>query len=87
MKPEEAFGKILRELRTKRRISQEKLALEGNLDRTFISLLERGLRQPSLRTILQIAEVLEVSPTKMMDLVVKKLNSTNKTNGPGLYQE
>ncbi|MCU7907156.1 MAG: helix-turn-helix domain-containing protein [Candidatus Thiodiazotropha sp. (ex Epidulcina cf. delphinae)] len=56
MKPEEAFGDVLRELRNKKNISQETLALESELDRTFISLMERGLRQPSLTTILLLAE-------------------------------
>ena len=42
MKIELIFGDVLRELRKKCKISQEKLAQECDLDRTFISLLERG---------------------------------------------
>ncbi len=74
MKPEDAFGKTLKELRAKKKISQEALAHECSLDRTFISLLERGLRQPSLSTILKIAEALKVSPVEIMKKVVKKLS-------------
>ncbi len=74
MRPEEAFGKNLKELREKKKMSQEALAHESSLDRTFISLLERGLRQPSLSTILQIAEALKVSPVEIMKKVVKKLS-------------
>ena len=77
MKPEEAFGQVLRELRLDKNVSQEKLALKGNLDRTFISLLERGLRQPSLSTILQISEALDVSPSEIMELVSLKLNNSS----------
>ena len=73
IKPEVAFGKTLKELRTKKKISQEALAYECSLDRTFISLLERGLRQPSLSTILQIAKALKVSPVEIMKSVTKKL--------------
>jgi len=69
VKPEEAFGQILRELRGKKGFTQEKLALEANLDRTFISLLERGLRQPSLTTILNIASILKIPTSHLMDLV------------------
>ncbi|AGF80113.1 CBS domain-containing putative transcriptional regulator (plasmid) [Desulfocapsa sulfexigens DSM 10523] len=69
MKPEEVYGKVLKEIRNARGISQEKLALMGNLDRTFISLLERGLRQPSLTSILQIAEALNEQPHIMIKKV------------------
>ena len=40
----EIFGKVLREIRAENHISQEKLAEYCDLDRTYISLLERGLR-------------------------------------------
>jgi len=68
--PEVAFGRVLRRLRTEKDISQEKLALEGDLDRTFISMMERGKRQPSLKTILQLADVLGIKPSRLIDLVV-----------------
>lgn len=73
MKPEEAFGLVLRDLRNKKNISQEKLALDGELDRTFISLMERGLRQPSLTTILYISDALDIKADELIALVVKKL--------------
>jgi len=47
-------------------MSQETLALDSNLDRTFISLLERGLRQPSLRTIIQLARSLGLAPEDLV---------------------
>jgi len=74
MRPEQAFGIVLRDLRQVRSMSQETLALESNLDRTFISLLERGLRQPSLTTILQLAGPLGVSPEKLVASVVEVLS-------------
>lgn len=55
MEPEVAFGKVLRAKRKEAELSQEKLALDVGLERTFISMLERGQRQPSLTTILKIA--------------------------------
>jgi len=73
LKPEEAFGLVLKELRKNKSISQEKLALDGGLDRTFISLMERGLRQPSLTTIIQISDALSIKPDELMALVTKKL--------------
>lgn len=79
MKPEEAFSLVLKSLRHSRGISQETLALTCNLDRTFISLLERGLRQPSLTTILQISSSLQISPGALVDAVAQKLID-EKTN-------
>lgn len=73
-RPEEAFGLVLRRLRTEKNMSQEKLALEGGLDRTFISMLERGQRQPSLTTIIQIAGVLDVSPSDLVAIVVHEIH-------------
>jgi transcriptional regulator with XRE-family HTH domain len=74
MLPEQAFGIVLRDLRQTRAISQETLALESELDRTFISLLERGLRQPSLTTILQLARPLGVAPQELVAAVVATLS-------------
>ena len=50
----EIFGKVLREMRDENQISQEKLAEYCDLDRTYISLLERGLRQPTITTIFKL---------------------------------
>lgn len=73
MRPEQAFGIVLRDLRQARSLSQEAIALESGLDRTFISLLERGRRQPSLTTILQLAGTLGVAPEDLLAEVVAVL--------------
>ena len=78
MKPEEAFAKVLENIRKQHGFSQEKLALKGGLDRTFISLLERGLRQPSLTTILQLADALEEKPDFLIKKVKELLNENSK---------
>ena len=64
-----AFGKVLRKLREKQNLSQEKLAEYCDLDRTYISLLERGLRQPTITTIFKIAEALKMSPSEVIKQV------------------
>lgn len=68
-----AFGEELRELRHKRGLSQESLALECGLDRTFISLLERGQRQPTLATLFALAETLDIAPSKIIDKVEQRM--------------
>ena len=70
---EEAFGEAIRELRKANQISQEKLAEVSNLDRSFISLLECGRKQPSLITIFQLAKALNLSASKILSLVEEKI--------------
>ncbi len=63
------FGKVLRELRKKKSISQEQLAHDCGLDRTYISMLERGKYQPSLHTLMIIAKNLEIKASELIKLV------------------
>ena len=60
------FGRTLRKLRLARALSQQDLAFATNLDRTYISLLERGRRQPSLTTIFDLAKALGLKPEKLV---------------------
>src|SRR5690242_10611773 len=57
-----AFGSILRAARTDCGMTQEELAERANLDRTYPSLLERGLRQPTIGRLIGIAYALGVKP-------------------------
>ncbi|MEN6333043.1 MAG: helix-turn-helix transcriptional regulator [Phycisphaerales bacterium] len=66
---EESFGRVLRELRRSRGLSQERLADITETHRTYISQLERGLRSPSLRTLAAIAAALSVSIRDLIGLV------------------
>ncbi len=61
----EDFGKRLRELRKAQGYSQEGFALTVELDRTYIGGIERGERNPGLKTILRIAEALGVPVAEM----------------------
>lgn len=65
-----SFGTVLRRLRLERNISQGDLALECDLDRTYISLLERGLRQPTLTTLVVLGAALKVDPAELVRLTV-----------------
>ncbi len=67
------FGKVLRELRRSRGLSQERLAEISDLDRTFISMIERGRRRATLDTAKQLANALGASLTEM----VKKTEKQN----------
>jgi len=56
-----AFGKRIRELRTAHGWSQEGLAGEAKMHRTYIWGIERGTRNPSLRHLARLAVALGVS--------------------------
>lgn len=47
-------------------LSQEELALEANIDRTYVSGIERGTRNPSLTMIAKLAERLKTTPAALL---------------------
>ncbi len=61
-----AFGEVLRDLRQRAGLSQEALAGAAEVDRTYVSLLERGQRQPTLETLFRLAGALHASPATMV---------------------
>jgi transcriptional regulator with XRE-family HTH domain len=69
MSPEKAFGQVLRETRQSLEISQEKLGLDSGYHRTYISLLERGEKSPTLTTIYNLSKTLDVRPSVMIERV------------------
>lgn len=69
----EAFGSVVKETRESEGQSQQDLANKTSLNRTFISFLERGLRQPSLTTVFMIAKALHISAGKLVMRVERHL--------------
>ncbi len=78
MTTEIIFGQVLRKFRTSNKLSQEKLSQECGLDRSYISLLERGLRQPSLTTILLLAKALNTTASNMVHDFEEIINENNQ---------
>lgn len=70
-----AFGAVLREVRRARGLSQAAVAELSGLHPTYPSLLERGLRTPTLAAILQIAEALDVPPASLVADTCERLRS------------
>ncbi|MGQ0834310.1 MAG: helix-turn-helix domain-containing protein [Gammaproteobacteria bacterium] len=68
-----AFGRVLREHRESRRLSQEALALGADVDRTFVSQIERGVRQPTLTTLCKLAQALDVQPSTLIARMERQL--------------
>lgn len=61
------FGDRVRELRSKKGLSQEALGFDSDLDRTYISGIERGRRNVSLVNLAKIARALKISLSKFLE--------------------
>jgi len=59
------FGARLRQLRKARGLSQEKVALSCDLDRSYLGAIERGERNVSLVNIHRIAAALQLDPAEL----------------------
>lgn len=60
------FGEKIRQIRKQKKISQEELAFRAGLHRTYISDIERGTRNVSLKNIEKIAKALSITPDKLL---------------------
>lgn len=81
MEPEVAFGQVLRVLRKRRALSQEKLAHEAGLERNYVSLLELGRNSASIKTVFKLSEALTISVSDLMGLVEAKINEAEANGG------
>lgn len=61
------LGQRIKELRTESEITQEKLAEKCNFDRTYISLLERGKRNPSYLNLIKLCHGLDISLSNLLE--------------------
>lgn len=57
----EKIGSRIKELRNSLGLSQEKLALKADIDRTYLAGIEQGKRNPSIKSLEKIVEALGVS--------------------------
>lgn len=61
------FGKHVKDLRTERNLSQSELAFKVNFNRNYIGMIERGERNPSLKSLHRLARALDVTLSQLMD--------------------
>jgi transcriptional regulator with XRE-family HTH domain len=61
-----SFGQSLAKHRRARELSQEALAERADLDRTYLSDIERGVRNPGIRNVVLIAKALGVSASDLL---------------------
>ncbi|MGE0598977.1 MAG: helix-turn-helix domain-containing protein [Dehalococcoidia bacterium] len=67
MDPRVRFGQNLREHRARRGLSQEALAEKCGLHRTYVSSVERGVRNVALLNIARFAGALDCRPAELLD--------------------
>ncbi|WP_307987289.1 helix-turn-helix transcriptional regulator [uncultured Pseudomonas sp.] len=70
-----AFGKALRQRRKEAGFTQEQLALEAEIQRNYVSLIERGINQPTITIIFKLAKALKCSPSALVKDVEMLVNT------------
>lgn len=62
----EKFGEKMQKTRKEKGVTQEELAAKLSMHRTYIGLIERGERNPTIRTLYKIAKALDVESSKLL---------------------
>lgn len=73
----ESFGKVLSQLRREHGVSQQELADNCNIERAFISRMERAISQPTITVVFKIADYFEIKPSEL----IEKLDVLRKKKG------
>jgi transcriptional regulator with XRE-family HTH domain len=68
-----ALAYTIRQVRTERGYSQERLAHEAGIDRSHMSRIERDRANPQFETLLKICDLLEISLTELVSRVESNL--------------
>jgi CheY-like chemotaxis protein/transcriptional regulator with XRE-family HTH domain len=76
-----AFGKAVRIFRLKNGCSQETLADKAKLDRSYMSQIERGIKNATLNSIWTISSALEIKPSELLD-ATEKLMAAGANESP-----
>lgn len=67
------LGSVIKEIRFAKNISQEKLAELGDLDRSYVSEIERGVKIASVVTVFKLAHALEIEPSKIIQKLEEQI--------------
>ena len=88
----EQIGRRIRDIRKKKKLTQEELAWKVNKSLNFIGQRERGTKKPSIQTLKKIADALEVPIGSFFedieynppeeDVMIKKINLLLKEASP-----
>jgi transcriptional regulator with XRE-family HTH domain len=76
---EKAVGAELKAAREKRQISQEQLGFDAGIHRTYVSLIERGLKSPTLNVLFRLCRALDVPPGDFVRNVELRMSTKRET--------
>ncbi|RLD60105.1 MAG: XRE family transcriptional regulator [Bacteroidetes bacterium] len=76
MNLQQIFGDIIKKFRLERNLSQESLAFDANIDRTYISDIEKGERNISIQVAFKLANALQISFSEL----IKEIESHGEYN-------
>jgi transcriptional regulator with XRE-family HTH domain len=65
--PAVSFGRVLRDARKAAGLTQEQLALKAGVERNYVSLIERGINQPTIRMLFKLANALDIPPQILVE--------------------
>ncbi|WP_150650700.1 helix-turn-helix domain-containing protein [Pseudomonas fluorescens] len=68
-----AFGKVLRQKRKDAGLTQEQLAHEADVQRNYVSLIERGIHNPTIAVLFKLASALRCKPSDLVLSLEKML--------------
>ena len=71
----QAFGRALKKIRVRKKLTQESLSLQADLARVYISELEYGKKTPSIETVFKISKALNIKCSRLMDLTEEEFNT------------
>jgi transcriptional regulator with XRE-family HTH domain len=84
---EKAVGAELKAAREKQGISQEKLGFDAGIHRTYVSLIERGVKNPTLGVLFRLCQVLGVSPATFVRNVERRMQKKDKEDASGWIRQ
>ena len=64
-----AFGTVLRQKRKAAGLTQEQLSYEADIQRNYVSLIERGVHQPTIAVLFKLAGALKCTPASFISEV------------------
>ncbi|VEP15046.1 Transcriptional Regulator, XRE family protein [Hyella patelloides LEGE 07179] len=72
-----ALGRLIKHRRKAQKLSQEQLGFLSNLDRTYISGVERGIRNPSLTALVSLASGLDTTVSELLKDLETEVTNLN----------
>jgi transcriptional regulator with XRE-family HTH domain len=80
----EGVARCIKRLRSEKNISQEELAEKANLDRTYISGVERAVRNISLNSLNNIIQALDLNVEQFLKLLTDEIHQEKSSKIPGI---